>query len=124
MKRFLFVVIGVGLLVYASRTAAQEVLTLTSPIVLGNTTTCTLESFFIYPSIANAANGRIVVTLKGTNGETFVKEYNAGTNPTGASQISLLNTANNSSTSLIKRIYQRLSTDGVCVGSVTGSPQH
>ena len=125
MKRTIGILVALVFVgVIAGQVIAQEVLTLTTPIVNPNTTACNLESIQIYPSIGALSQGRIVVYLKGSNGEVFTKTYDANSNPTGASQISLLNTANNTSTSMLKRIYQRISTDGVCVGTVTGTPQH
>lgn len=66
----------------------------------------------------------IAVQLLGTNGETKSVVYNATTNPTGQSLLSTLNTSNNSAgTSLIKRVYNRLLTDGHLVGTVSGAPE-
>lgn len=66
---------------------------------------------------------RIYVQLKGANGEAISKVYDQTTTPTGAALLSSLNTSNNSVTSLIKRVYQRLTTDGVLAGIISGTPQ-
>lgn len=42
--------------------------------------------------------------------------------PTGEQLFAALNTANLTSNSLIKRIYQRLVTDGYIAGTITGAP--
>lgn len=64
----------------------------------------------------------ILAQLLGTNGESKSVVYNSQSTPTGASLLSSLNTSNNSTgTSLIKRVYNRLLTDGVIAGSVSGS---
>lgn len=65
----------------------------------------------------------IFVQLKGANGEALSKVYNDQTTPTGAALLSALNTSNNSAgTSLIKRVYNRLLTDNILVGAVSGTP--
>lgn len=61
----------------------------------------------------------IVVGLKGTNGESFRHAY-SGT--TATTLMNSLNTLNMSTTSLQKRILNRLVTDGVLAGTVSGSP--
>lgn len=66
--------------------------------------------------------GTIHVQLKGANGEALSKVYDKSTTPTGAALLSALNTSNNSTTSLIKRVYQRLTADGVIAGTISGTP--
>lgn len=98
---------------------AQEVVNLTAPVAPPANTSCRLERLTLEPLA-----GRIYVQTLGTNGEAASKVYDSTTTPTGASLLSALNTSNNSAgISLIKRIYTRLSADGVCVGTVTGTPQ-
>lgn len=67
--------------------------------------------------------GTIYVQLKGANGEALSKMYDKTTTPTGATLLTALNTSNNSVTSLIRRVYQRLTTDGVLAGTISGVPQ-
>lgn len=64
----------------------------------------------------------IEIVLEGANGEIKGKVYNAHTSPTGQMLLNQLNTANLSSTSLVKRIYNRLLADGVIAGTVSGTP--
>ncbi len=65
----------------------------------------------------------IAAQLIGPNGESKSVVYNSLTNPTGASLLATLNTSNNSTgTSLIKRVYNRLLTDNVIAGTVSGAP--
>lgn len=65
----------------------------------------------------------ITAQLLGTNGESKSVVYNATTTPTGASLLATLNTSNNSAgTSLVKRVYNRLVTDNVIAGTISGSP--
>jgi hypothetical protein len=55
--------------------------------------------------------------------EAFSKVYDSTTNPTGAVLLTSLNTANLTTTSLVKRVIQRLQTDGlIAAGSIAGSP--
>lgn len=103
----------------ATPLVAQEVINLTTPVTPPANNSCRLERLTIEPIV-----GRIYVYLLGTNGESTSKVYDSSTTPTGASLISSLNTSNNSAgTSLVRRIYNRLQLDGVCVGTVTGTPQ-
>ena len=95
-----------------------EQVDLTAPIVHGNTTNLHLGRIAI-----DIDASAVVATLTGANGDTVTKVYDATTNPTGASLISTLNTSNNSTTSLIRRVYNRLIADGVIAGTVSGTPQ-
>lgn len=109
--------IGIGLL--AGTTLAQERVDLTAPIAKVSTQNCALDYFVI-----DVGNSRIKVDLKCNNGDLVSKTYDASTTPTGASLLSSLNTSNNSAgTSLIRRVYNRLTADGVITGSVSGTPQ-
>ncbi len=65
----------------------------------------------------------VYVVLVGQNGEVKTKVYDATTTPTGATLLTSLNTSNNSTISLMKRVYTRLVTDGVITGTVSGTPQ-
>lgn len=64
----------------------------------------------------------IYVQLLGANGESLSATYGPSTTPTGAALLSALNTSNNSTTSLIKRVYNRLLADGYLSGAVSGTP--
>jgi len=98
---------------------AQERADLTTPVTRPAVTNYRIQSLLIEP-IA----GRITVDLLADNGEHVVKVYNQDTTPTGAALISTLNTSNNSAgTSLVRRVFNRLITDGVIVGTVSGTPQ-
>lgn len=94
-----------------------EQLDLTTPVARASTTSYTLASVLL-----DVANQRIVATLVGNTGEALSKQYDAFTTPTGATLLHSLNTGNFSVNSLLKAIYQRLSTDGVAVGTVSGTP--
>ncbi len=66
----------------------------------------------------------IAVHLVGDNGEVKDAVYGPATIPTGATLLHTLNVGNFSgATSLVKAIYNRLLTDGVIAGTVSGSPQ-
>lgn len=95
-----------------------ESVDLTAPIAKPSITNYALDYLTL-----DVGNSSILVVLKGNTGDTIQKVYNSTTTPTGASLLSALNTSNNSTTSLIKRVYNRLISDGVLVGSVSGSPQ-
>lgn len=97
--------------------AAQEAVTLSSPVVKTQT-----SASLVYLGI-DVANGRITVQLTANTGDPIFKTYDSTTTPTGAALLSALNTSNNTTTSLIKRVYQRLITDGVITGTVGGTPQ-
>lgn len=70
----------------------------------------------------------IVVELVGTNGERLIAHYPTPApadhpeQPTGADLLTALNTADLTSTSLVKRVFARLIADGYVSGTVTGTP--
>src|SRR2546423_613325 len=98
---------------------AQEAVTLTTPITKPSITTYQVATVLI-----DLQRSAIVATLTGSNGETLVKTYDAGTTPTGATLLHSLNIGNFSgATSLIHAVYNRLNTDGIVVGAVSGVPQ-
>lgn len=97
--------------------AAQELVTLTSPVV---TTKSTVHVSYIGFAIDA---GTIIVELKDNNGVITAKVYDATTTPTGASLLTTVNTSDNRTVSLIKKVYNRLIADGVITGSVSGTPQ-
>lgn len=99
--------------------AAQEAVTLTTPIVKPATATCQLDTL-----VLDIKGGRIIATLGCNNGDVINKQYDATTTPTGVSLLSTLNQSNNSAgNSLIKKVYTRLNVDGVVVGTVAGTAQ-
>lgn len=132
MKRLALAFVA-ALLLVVSALAAQELVTLTTPQVV-TASTCRLRYFALDPSLDAPAQGRIIVevalntgaatsVIYGPNGVTVNGVQGAAT-PTGATLLSALNTSNNSAgTSLIKRVYAQLGSSGVCVGTVSGSPQ-
>lgn len=63
--------------------------------------------------------GLVVIKLKDNLGQPFVQTY---TGKTAIDYMKYINTANFSTTSLHKRILQRLSNEGVLPGTVTGAP--
>src|ERR1700740_3020737 len=105
MKRLALVLVTLaGLLGVAA--GAQELVTLSTPIAKPSITTYSLSSVLL-----DVQRSAIVVTLTGTNGETLVKTYDGGTNPTGATLLHSLNIGNFSgATSLIHAVYNRLNT--------------
>lgn len=64
----------------------------------------------------------IHVQLLGDNGEALSKVYDSTTTPTGASLLTTVNTSDNRTVSLIKKVYNRLIADGILVGTVSGTP--
>lgn len=64
----------------------------------------------------------IIVKLIAPTGETKEKRYDPTTNPTGAQLLNTVNTSDNRTVSLIKKVYQRLALDGVLVGTIVGTP--
>jgi hypothetical protein len=117
MKRIALIVALLALtVVWGSH--AQELVTLTTPQTQ-TATSCSVN----YLGLDLAANRIIVeVTLSPTGAKTS-KVYDATTTPTGAALLTSLNRGNFSVNSLIRAVYARLSTDGVCTGTVSGVPQ-
>lgn len=104
--------------------AAQEIVTLTTPIAKPSTANCQLDELHLYPEVPFSTS-RIVVSVRCNNGDTITKQYDEFTVPTGATLLTTLNRSNNSvgNTSLINKIYIRLGLDGVVVGTVSGVVQ-
>jgi hypothetical protein len=118
MNRLIAFVVAVLLSLAAVAVIAQESVTITTPVA--KTTTSQRVSYIGL----DLDNRKIVVELKSNLGETTNKVYDETTTPTGASLLTTLNRSNNSTTSLVKRVYQRLQTDGaIPAGSITGTPQ-
>jgi hypothetical protein len=116
MKRTALLVALLALtVVWGSR--AQELVTLTTPQTQ-TATTCTVDYIGL-----DLTNARIVVQAHTNVGPLSPKTYDASTVPSGATLLHALNTGNFSTNSLLKAVYNRLSTDGVCTGTVSGTPQ-
>jgi hypothetical protein len=100
-----------------------ETVNLTTPITKPPTNAIQLTRLTI-----DVVAGSIYIEWKGDDGQAFSAAYPtlapAGSSqPTGTALITSLNTANLSTVSLVKRIYQRLMTDGYIAGTITGTPQ-
>lgn len=116
--RIRLIVLCVVALSLSGAPRAQEVHTLTSPTSV-TTSTYTLQYIGL-----DVANSRIVVQVVSNAGVQVTKTYDASTSPTGATLLHNLNTANFSSNSLVKAVFNRLIADGaIPAGSVAGSPQ-
>lgn len=96
---------------------AQEAVTLTAPIVT-TASGCALDTL-----ILDVTRARIVAVLTCAGGAPITKQYDSFTTPTGATLLHSLNTGNFSVNSLVKAVYNRLITDGVIAGTVSGTPQ-
>ena len=98
---------------------AQERATLTSPLTHPSDTYCDLSSVTITMNPAT-----ISASLVCEQGTTLLKTYNSTTTPTGATLLHSLNIGNFSgATSMIHSVYNRLITDGVIAGTISGTPQ-
>lgn len=96
---------------------AQEAVTRTAPIVKTDTG-CSLDTL-----ILDVTRSRIVAQLVCPGGDPITKQYDSFTTPTGATLLTSLNRGNFSVNSLVKAVYNRLITDGVISGTVTGTAQ-
>lgn len=101
-----------------------EIITLTTPITKPNQTIVKLERFII-----DVGAKSVMVQWLGENGEVGSAVYPtpapAGSSqPSGQTLISTLNTANLTTTSLAKRVLQRIQLDGyVGAGTIIGTPE-
>jgi len=91
-------------------------------------TTKTRTRWKLEALVLNIARQRIEVLLTDDNGEYLTAAYptpapEGSSQPTGATLLTTLNTANLTTNSLIKRVFTRLITDGYITGSVTGTPE-
>lgn len=108
--------------------AAQEILTLTTPKT-STATTCKVQDVdlnLVTPAITATVlldTGSTIQVVYGPTGLIVNSVLTAAT-PTGATLLHALNTGNFTTNSLVKQVYTRLNTDGVCVGTVSGTPQH
>lgn len=95
----------------------METLTLTTPQIVTTTT----SAYTIDLISLDIRNLSISIQIRGQNSEVITKTYDNSTVPTGALLLHTLNTSNFSVNSLLKAILNRLITDGVLLGSVTGT---
>lgn len=91
-----------------------EIITLTVPIVPPSVTTYRV----VYLAF-DWSNPSITIGLHGPNSERVNHSYSGATATTLMNQ---LNTANLSVTSLHRRVIQRLVSDGVLAGVISGTP--
>ena len=89
-----------------------EIVTLTSPPPQ-------LTTYRVNELHFNWGAASVQIGLIGTNGEAKAHSYGS---TTATAMMNFLNTANLSSTSLHKRVIQRLVNDGVLAGTISGSP--
>jgi hypothetical protein len=107
-----------ALLAYVGALAfAQEIVTLTTPATQ-TATSCSVTFIGL-----ELTTNRITVNVQPNVGIQVTKVYDSTTTPTGATLLHQLNIGNFSTNSLLKAVYTRLSTDGVCTGTVSGTPQ-
>lgn len=92
----------------------MELITLTTPVTTPAITTWRVASLLL-----DWDGARIAITLRGSGGERLTHDYSGATATT---LMNALNTANLSTTSLHKRVIQRLVTDGMLTGTISGSP--
>lgn len=91
-----------------------EIVTLTTPVVTPNLTTYTVRAINMDLDVP-----AIVIRLRGTNGESKTCSYQG---VTATNLIVALNKVDLSTTSLQKRVLQRLIADGEIAGTISGSP--
>jgi len=103
-----------------------ELVTLTTPITKPTQSTITIDRITI-----DVTAKAILIQWLGNNGEAASAAYPTpailnplgALQPTGAVLLNQLNTLNMSTTSLIKRVLQRLQTDGyIAAGTIAGTP--
>lgn len=101
-----------------------EELVLTTPITESKTTTkYKILSFTMDLEQASGPNGEpglVAIRLRSDVGEIFNHAYRG---PTAITMIKQLNVVNLTTKSLIKRIMERLATDGILPGVVQGTPE-
>ncbi len=108
------ILVLIGLLMVPAVGFGAETLDLTAPVVKPSNTGYTVDELRL-----NWGKERILVVLRGSNGEQVHFSYH------GAEATTLmqgLNKANLSANSLHKRILDRLVSDGKLVGTVSGTP--
>jgi len=106
----------------------MEELVLTDPVVKPAETTSKFkvimlvldhETIVTFPPPAETLPGLVMIKLKDDLGKYHTHQY---TGQVAQDYIKFINTANFSTKSMHKRILERLSTDGVLPGTVTGTP--
>lgn len=102
----------------------MEELILTDPVTEPETTKSSYRVIALYMnyealSPTDINPGIVTIQLKDNLGGFFTHEY---TGQIAIDYMKFINTANFSTTSMNKRILQRLSNEGVLSGTVTGAP--
>jgi hypothetical protein len=121
MKKILLVLV----LTLSTVGRAQELVTLTAPITHPNVTTFRIDKVTI-----DVTNQALYLQWLGNTGESFAANYptpapvDHPSQPTGATLLHTINTANFTVNSLVKRIEQELQADGyIGAGAISGSVQ-
>ncbi len=98
-----------------------ETVALTSPITHPNVTGCVLDKILI-----DVTNKALYIQWTGNTGEAFSASYptpSPNAQPSGATLLHTLNTANFSTNSLVKQVFLRLQADGyITAGTISGTP--
>lgn len=97
-----------------------ETLTLAAPETPPSITAWTVEEVYLVRGQNPPATAYIVIILRSNTGERYTHRYSEDE---GWTLLKQLNTMNFSATSFNTRILQRLSADGVKVGTVAGTPE-
>lgn len=100
----------------------MEIITLQTPLTKPSQTTVSIERI-TFDRVAQS----VAVQWTGNNGEAaswvYTTPASGAVARTGASLLSLVNTRNFASNSMIKQVLQLLQTDGlIAAGSVSGTP--
>lgn len=96
----------------------REAITLSAPVSVPSKATVHLSLL-----VVDVEKKNVEITFADNNGVAGRAFYTPETTPTGQALLTALNTANLTSNSLVKRVLQRLQTDGyIAAGSVTGTP--
>lgn len=116
----LALVAALAVVAMLAATSAQERVDLTTPVV------ATTSSMHVGYVGLDLDNSRIIAQVENaSNAVLVVKTYDATTTPTGATLLNQLNLSTNTTgNSLIRKVYTRLTLDGVIpAGTVAGAPQ-
>jgi len=123
--KFISTIIFAVILGYMIGINGQEIVTLTSPLTKPNTT-----NFRIQRVTFDIDQKSILIQWIGNDGLAQSATYptpapsDHPSQPTGATLLNQVNTGNNTSTSMVKKIYQRLQTDGyIPAGTISGTPE-
>ncbi len=97
-----------------------ETIALTAPITKPNVTGLALDKIII-----DVTNKSLYLTWTGNTGELFSASYptpSPNAQPSGATLLHALNTANLTTTSLVKRVFTQLQADGyILAGTISGA---